>query len=188
MMTIDGQGPKGSDMMNTTDNKGHRANGRRVWPLVGAGVAGVIVGVVLTALVAWQMMPGMMIIEYESRYGLDETVAKLKSAAEANGWTVPAVRNMNASLAKQGVDFPRQVRLVEVCKAEYAESVLASDRHVATLMPCAFAVFEADDGSVHISAMNTGLMGTMFGGNIAEVMGGKVGPDEHKMLAEVIKQ
>jgi uncharacterized protein (DUF302 family) len=161
---------------------------RRAWPLVAAGLGGVAMGVVLTAVVVWRMMPGMMIVEHESRYGLDETVAKLKAAAEANGWNVSAVRNMNESMAKEGVAFERQVRVVELCKASYAASVLTTDRHLATLMPCAIAVYEADDGGVRVSSMNTGLMGTMFGGNVAEVMGGKIGPEEKKILAEVVKQ
>jgi len=38
-------------------------------------------------------------------------------------------------------------------------------------MPCTLAVYEADDGKVYISKMNTGLMGKLFGGTVAEVVG-----------------
>ena len=152
-----------------------------------AGLVGLIMGVVLTGVVVWQAMPGMMIVEHRSKYGLEETVARLQQAITDAGWVSPGVRNMNASLAKEGVAFDTQVRIVELCHADYAKSVLTTDPHVATLMPCAIAVYEGDNGKVYLSGMNMGLMGKMFGGNIAKVMGGAVADDERKILSSVIQ-
>ena len=95
---------------------------------------------------------------------------------------------MNASMAKQGVEFNGKVRLVELCKAEYAHDVLETNPEVSTLMPCAFGVYEGADGAVYISGMNMGLMGKLFGGRIAEIMGNKVAHDEHAILAPVITE
>jgi uncharacterized protein (DUF302 family) len=148
---------------------------------------GLVIGIAATAFAGWTMMPGMMIDRHESRFGIDETVNRLTTAAKELGWSVPAVRNMNESLKKRGVDFAPEVRLVEICKAEYAESVLRSNRELATLMPCAFAVYKGDDGKVYVSGMNTGLMGTMFGGNVAKVMGEQVARDETRILSSVVK-
>ena len=39
----------------------------------------------------------------------------------------------------------------------------------------------------YLSKMNVGLMGKMFGGNIAKVMGGSVAVDEHKILLGLLK-
>jgi hypothetical protein len=36
--------------------------------------------------------------------------------------------------------------------------------------------------------MNTGLMGKMFGGTIARVMGGKVSADEKAILGQVVRK
>ena len=148
---------------------------------------GLVLGVALTGVVVWQVMPGMMIVEHRSKYGLDETVSRLQQAIEDAGWNSPGVRNMNASMAKHGVTFDRQVRLVEMCHADHAKSVLTTDRHIATLMPCAVAVYEGDDGQVYLSGMNMGLMGKMFGGNIARVMGGAVADDERRILSSVVQ-
>ena len=112
---------------------------------------------------------------------------RLQRAIKDAGWVSPGVRNMNKSMAKQGVSFDKQVRLVKMCKAEHAKSVLATDRHVATLMPCVIAVYEGNDGKVYVSSMNMGLMGKMFGGNIAKVMGGAVADKERKILSSVIQ-
>jgi uncharacterized protein (DUF302 family) len=80
----------------------------------------------------------------------------------------------------------RQVKIVELCKAEYARDVLSTNPEVSTLMPCAWGVYEGDDGKIYISGMNMGLMGKMFGGNIAKVMGDLVVKDEARILERVI--
>ncbi len=151
-------------------------------------VVGLLLGAGITVLVGWQAMPGMMLTVRESTYpDVDRTCEELKEAIEANGWDCPAIRDMNKSMAKHGVRFDRPVRIVELCKADYAKRVLSTNPEVSTLMPCAWGVYEGPDGKVYISGMNMGLMGKMFGGTIADVMGGQVSADEHKILQAVIK-
>ncbi len=155
--------------------------------LLGALAGGFLGGILLTALTMKVLMPGMMLTTHVSQYGtVEETCAALEAAIAAEGWNVPSVRNLNASTEKQGIELTRVVRIVELCKAEYARDVLETNPEVSTLMPCAFGVYEGDDGRVYITGMNTGLMGTMFGGRIAEVMGGSVAADEARMLAAVV--
>jgi hypothetical protein len=85
-------------------------------------------------------------------------------------------------MRKHGVEFKPRVTLVEMCKAPYASEVLRDDRRMATLMPCAMAVYEDDDGKVRVSKMNTALMGRFFGGTVGRVMGGKVPREEETIL------
>ncbi|RKY24266.1 MAG: DUF302 domain-containing protein [Planctomycetota bacterium] len=133
-------------------------------------------------------MPSMMLNIHESRYqDVDRTCVELKKAIEANGWSCPAIRNMNKAMAKHGVQFDRPVRIVELCKADYAKRILTTNAEMLTLMPCAWGVYEGADGKVWISGMNTGLMGKMFGGTIAEVLGKDVAADEKAMLKSVTK-
>ena len=135
------------------------------------------------------MMPKMMLTIHQSRFGtVEETCAQLEKAIEKGGWICPAVRDMKKSMAKHGVDFSGDVRIVELCKADYAKKVLLTNPEVLTLMPCAWGVYKGKDGKVYISGMNMGLMGKMFGGTIAEVMGQSVAKDEHRMLADVIAE
>jgi len=54
-------------------------------------------------------------------------------------------------------------------------------------MPCAWGVYKGADGRVYISGMNTALVGKMFGGTIAEVMGKSVEQDERRILQSVVK-
>jgi uncharacterized protein (DUF302 family) len=161
---------------------GRKATGRYL-------IFGLIIGILLAGLIGWKAMPGMMLTTHESRYDtVEETCVRLKAAIEENGWSCPAVRDMNMTMEKHGVTMDRSVKIVELCKAQYANEVLTTNPEVSTLMPCAWGVYEGDDGRVYITGMNMGLMGKMFGGNIAKVMGGSVSKDEAQMLARVVKE
>jgi len=129
----------------------------------------------------------MMIAAHESELGFGETVASLEKSIVDNGWAVSTVSDMHKSKAKHGVEFGPRVKLVKLCKPEYAKSVLTTDRTASTLIPCSFAVYEGDGGRMYSSRMNMGLMAKMFGGNIAKVMGGSVARDEEAMLAGIVK-
>lgn len=148
--------------------------------------AGLSLGVIATGLAVWLVMPSLMIVEHQSKYSsVDETATQLQKSITTNGWTSPAVRNMNKSVEKQGLSLDRQVRIVELCNASHAQSVLNTNPEVATLMPCAWGVYERDD-KIFISGLNMGLMGKMFGGNVATVMGDKVSKEETSILSNVI--
>ncbi len=149
---------------------------------------GVFVGILLTGLAVYLAMPKMMLVVHESRYStVEETCAKLKEAIASNGWSSPGIFDMNASAEKNGVKLTREVKIVELCKATYAKDILATNPEVSTLMPCAWGVYTGDDGRVYISTMNMGLMGKMFGGNIAKIMGGFVSLEEKQMLKDVLR-
>ncbi len=150
-------------------------------------LVGVVSGAVLCGVAMVSAMPKMMIVTQESRLGFDETVAALEEAIPAHGWVISTVGDMNQSMARHGVEFGPRVKLVKLCKPEYAKSVLTTDRHVSTLMPCTIAVWEGDDGNVYVSKMNMSLMARLFGGNIAKVMGGSVARDERAILAGIVK-
>lgn len=171
--------------MSEQDHKTVKAGRRRSF--LAGGLVGIVVGAVLCGLVLWAVMPSMMIVTHESELGFDETVTALEKHIEEQGWVVSRVMDMNASMAKHGVEFAPRVKLVKLCKPEYAKSVLTTDRHVSTLMPCTFAVWEDDEGDVYLSKMNMGLMAKMFGGNIADVMGGKVVKDERAILSGIVR-
>jgi len=152
-------------------------------PVAGAFIAGMLV----TGAAVWLIMPKLMLVTHISKYDdVDKTCDALKTAIEAEGWSCPAVRDMNASTAKFGVQLTRDVRIVELCKADYAKEVLADNPEVSTLMPCAWGVYKNGD-TVYITGMNLGLMGKMFGGMIAKVMGGKASRDEQAILSHVTK-
>ncbi len=137
----------------------------------------------------WLTMPSMMIKIHRSRFhSVDQACQELKKAIEQAGWNCPAIRDMNQTLTKHGVTLVRPVRIVELCQPHYAQKVLTTNPEVSTLVPCAFGVYKAADGHGYISRMNTGLMGKMFDGVIAEVMGKHVAKEEEKILNAVVTE
>ena len=151
-------------------------------------VVGIVGGAVALGLIMLLSMPRMMLVDHISRYDtVEETCTKLQESIEAHGWVCPGVRDMSATIRKHGFEIKEDIRIVELCKAKHAKDVLITNPEVSTLMPCAWGVYKADDGLIHISAMNMGVMGKVFGGNIAKVMAGEVAKDEHSMLKAVAK-
>lgn len=151
-------------------------------------IVGLVLGGAAVGALTYAKMPDLMINVRESKYAtVDETCAELVKAIESHGWVSPGVRDMNKSMAKNGVTFGRPVRIVELCKASHAEGVLTTNPELLTLMPCALGVYQGKDGKVYISGLNSGLLGTMFGGNVAEIMGEQVSHDVEVILADVCR-
>jgi uncharacterized protein (DUF302 family) len=173
-------------MPDEQTNKTRLSGTRRIWL---AALLGSVIGFVLCGIITFTAMPSMMIVTKQSNLGFDETVAALEKAIPEHGWVISGEKpmDMNKSMAKHGVDFEPRVTLIKLCKPEYAESVLTTDRHVSSMMPCTMAVWEADDGKVYLSKMNLSLMAKMFGGNVAKVMGEKVVADEEKILDGLLR-
>jgi uncharacterized protein (DUF302 family) len=75
---------------------------------------------------------------------------------------------------------------ISVCNPRYASRILANDadRGVTAFMPLAIGVYEDAQGQVHVSRLNVGLVGMMFGGTIADVMG-TAGADLAEVVASV---
>jgi uncharacterized protein (DUF302 family) len=148
-------------------------------------VAGFISGIVLLGLAGWSSAPGMMLNETLSPYGVDETVEKIKTNALAEGWVVAGVKPLHKSVKKHGGDDLPPIMLVNLCQAQHASKILREEhsRIVSVMMPCTISVYQKADGRTYIGTMNAGLMGKMFGGTVAQVMGDEVAAQQQKFIA-----
>ena len=137
-------------------------------------LVGFVLGVVTSVFVAWNVMPGMMLKEAKSPYSIEETVAKIKTNAEAKGWVIPSVKPLHKSIKKHsgGKHIVPPVMLVNLCNAEHAYNTLLKDENkkISVFMPCTISVYEKTDGSVYLGYMNAKLLGDMFGGDVSKVM------------------
>ena len=147
-------------------------------------VVGFLLGFLAALAAVWFGMPKMMLHERVSPLGFDETVERIKQNVEDNGWVVASVSRMEKKLAKHGKTIP-PVTLVNICQPDYAATILNDEdaRRIAVMMPCTIAVYAKSDGKTYIATMETGLMGRMFGGTIAKVMGGSVAEEEKAFTA-----
>jgi uncharacterized protein (DUF302 family) len=151
-------------------------------------LTGIGLGILISIFAMFVLMPSMMLSLHTSKYEtVTETGVRLKEAIEQQGWVCPAIRDMTKTMDKHGIKTDKEFIIVELCKAAYAFDVLNTNPEVLTLMPCSFGVYKDESGAIKITGMNTRLMGTMFGGNVARVMGKSVAADEDAILAKVIK-
>ena len=136
-----------------------------VWMLIGMMLMGVIV---------WFTMPSLMLIEHKSSRNYDETISALNVAiSQKENWKVPKVFDYQKNIVDAGHGSIERVSTVTLCNPLYASRILDDDknRKVTPFMPLGIGVYEDKEGNVHISELNVGLLGMMFGGTIADVMG-----------------
>ena len=152
--------------------------------LVGAGA--LVVGIVLTAIIGFYSMPGMMMLEDESPFSFDETVQVFEREVADAGWSVLQVHDMQAILDGHGHEVAA-VKIFELCSSRYSAEVLVEDDAlvISPLMPCRVSIYEKTDGSVHIARMNSELMAKPFGGVIASVMD-KAAVETEEVIAAVL--
>lgn len=139
------------------------------WP--GAAIGWVVSGMALMGLAVWILMPRLMLLTYPSRLSYEETVAALGESLAATGqWRVLVVNDYRQATAAYGTIEP--TGSVNICNPAYAARILAQDedRGVTAFMPLSIGVYTDRQGRVFVSRLNVGLVGTMFGGTIAEVM------------------
>lgn len=112
-----------------------------------------------------------IVIEQLSRFAFDETVEKLSAEAERHEWNMPAIHNLQQSLAKSGKHV-RPVKVIEICKPKYSGQMLElnDERIISVMMPCRISVYEKDDGKTYVSLINAGAIAASLPGNIARVM------------------
>ena len=148
-------------------------------------VGWVLLGMVLMGIIVWFVMPSLMLLKQKSDRGYDETVALLsETLTKKQDWKVLTVNNYQKSTEAFGEI--EKVGSINICNPRYASEILTEDanRIVTALMPLAIGVFEDKKGQVFVSQMNIGLMGMMFGGTIADVMG-KASKDLNEVVASV---
>lgn len=127
-----------------------------------------------------------MIMEKASPFAsAEETVAQIKAnVAKISPWVVSEVSPLHKSIEKHGGPATRPTYLVNVCNPLHSSAMLANDEDMwsSVLMPCTVSVYEKSNGKPYIAYMNARMIGMMFGGKIAEVMGGPVAEAQDKFL------
>jgi len=147
-------------------------------------IGGLIVGVVGTLAVAWNMAGSLVFNEQESPYTVEETVARIQQNIQAagNGWSLMGLRNPVKPLQADG-DDALPVLMIEACSSKYSGPILKEDRirFLSILMPCKISVYKKSNGKVYIGTMNAGLIGSMFGPLVGDIMKNVVA-DQQKFL------
>lgn len=152
---------------------------------VWVAIAGFLLGMLLMGAIVWIAMPKLMLVRRRSARSYDDAVAGLRAALQQKqDWMELLFNDYQQRTAAFGA--LERVCSVNVCNARYAAQILANDadRGVTAIMPPAIGVYEDKQGQVWVSLLNVKLLGMMFGGVIARVMG-LAGADLNAMVDSV---
>jgi uncharacterized protein (DUF302 family) len=83
---------------------------------------------------------------------VDQAVADLESAAAAQKFGVLHKYDLRAIMDSKGVDFDREVRVLEVCNPYHARTALDADMEANMALPCRISVWE-EGGRNHIGML-----------------------------------
>ena len=123
------------------------------------------------------------ISENLSKFDFEKTVELLICEAEGREWKIPAVHDLQQSLAKSGKAV-KPVKVIEICKPEYSGQMLElnHERIISVMMPCRISVYEKDDGKAYVAVINANALAEGLTDKIARVL--KAASDE---TLEIVK-
>ena len=117
------------------------------------------------------METNKMIIEQLSPYDFDRTVELLTEAAGRKEWQMPAIHDLQNSLAKSGKAV-KPVKVIEICKPQFSGQMLEKndERIVSVMMPCRISVYLKDDGKTYIALLNGSALASGMPENVKSIM------------------
>ena len=123
------------------------------------------------------MKTNQLVVEHPSRFEFGKTVDLLVAESERRDWKVPAVHDLQQSLAKSGKTV-KPVKVIEICKPQYSGKMLElnDERIISVMMPCRISVYEKEDGKTYVSLIDGEALAGSQPPNITEVM--KAASDE----------
>jgi uncharacterized protein (DUF302 family) len=112
-----------------------------------------------------------MLIENSSPFDVDKTVDLIVAEAEKQNWKVPAVHDLQQSLAKSG-KIVDPVKVIEICKPELSSQILElnHERAMSVMMPCRISVYQKEDGKTYIALLNAESMVQSLTETVARTM------------------
>lgn len=113
------------------------------------------------------------LITRDTGKSLDQACDDLEAAVTNHQFGVMTKHDLKQTMAKKGVDFPRECRVFEVCNPHQAKKVLEANIEISTALPCRISVYE-EAGRVHFSTIRPIAMLGMFPAAGAESVAGEV--------------
>lgn len=132
---------------------------------------GIALGIVLTVLSLFLVLPRVMFTESVSRHGFEETGALIEKKAAEMKWGIPHQYDLQATLNSKGFEV-QPVRVYSLCKPDVAYLILSSEksRIASALMPCRISVYTKPDGKTYVSRLNATLLSRFMGKGIRQAM------------------
>jgi uncharacterized protein (DUF302 family) len=85
-----------------------------------------VAGFVAAMLIFIYQGPSMMMLEDQSRFDFDRTVAGQEDLARDQGWSVPPVHDLQKSMEKFGHKV-KELKIFALCNPDHAINILQGD-------------------------------------------------------------
>ena len=151
------------------------------------GLASLVAGAIIMGFIGFYSLPGLMLVEDETKYDFETTVRVFEEKVKEAGWSILVTHDMQETLTGHGHDV-LGVKIFELCSSKYSAEILKLDdeRIVAPLMPCRVAIYEKSNGKTYITRMDSELMAKPFGGIINDVMQ-KAASEIEDVIVQVVR-
>ncbi|TVQ15394.1 MAG: DUF302 domain-containing protein [Balneolaceae bacterium] len=151
------------------------------------GLASLVAGAIIMGFIGFYSLPGLMLVEDETKYDFETTVQVFEEKVKEAGWSILVIHDMQETLTGHGHDV-LGVKIFELCSSKYSAEILKLDdeRIVAPLMPCRVAIYEKSNGKTYITRMDSELMAKPFGGVINDVMQ-KAASEIEDVIVQVVR-
>jgi uncharacterized protein (DUF302 family) len=111
----------------------------------------------------------------ETKKNFDDAVESVQSETTKAGYRVLHIHDVQANLKEKGFDI-QELKIIEICNAKHANSLLKQDPKMSLFMPCRISVYVQADKTC-ISAMNTKLIAEMVPGQDFSALADTVNTD-----------
>jgi uncharacterized protein (DUF302 family) len=102
-----------------------------------------------------------MLIKLSTDKTVSEAAVALQASVQANHFGVMQVHNLKETMAKKGVEFPRECLIFEVCQPQQAKKVLEQNMSVSTALPCRISIYE-EGGKTILATLKPTTLLAMF--------------------------
>jgi len=102
-----------------------------------------------------------MLVKLSTDKTMSETAAALQISVQANHFGVMQVHNLQETMVKKGVEFPRECLIFEVCQPQQAKKVLDQDMSVSTALPCRISLYQ-EGGKTILATLKPTTLLAMF--------------------------
>lgn len=135
------------------------------------GIIGLVVGVLIIGILMSNSIPDKILLETECKYNFNETADVLEMSINKRGWIVSKAVDLKKEMNRLNKTV-RSIKIYDIIHPNYTTTLLNGDskRFSANLMPCRIAIYEIDDGSVHISRTNLNMMAKKLSGEEKEAI------------------
>jgi uncharacterized protein (DUF302 family) len=99
-----------------------------------------------------------MLVKFSTDKTVSETAVALQASVQANHFGVMQVHNLKETMAKKGVEFPRECLIFEVCQPQQAKKVLEQNMSVSTALPCRISIYEEGGRTILATLRPTTLL------------------------------